>query len=114
MERDGLRTVALEVEPEVLSDTRATARVVRLRTNASRTGCNDWSGTYELRKIGDTWRISKADLERSDADGQRARFLGGLEHRFGGRVDRLAMVKSAATKLRRRSSSLAHVTGRRP
>ena len=66
MERDGLRTVALEVEPEVLSDTRATARVVRLRTNASRTGCNDWSGTYELRKVGNTWRISKADLDRSD------------------------------------------------
>jgi hypothetical protein len=66
MERDGLRTVALEVEPDVLSDTRATARVVRLRTNASRTGCNDWSGTYELRKVDGAWRISKADLDRRD------------------------------------------------
>ena len=50
----------------MLSDTRARVRVVRLRTNASRTGCNDWSGTYELRKVGNTWRISKADLERRD------------------------------------------------
>ncbi len=64
MERDGLRTVDLEVDPEVVSDTRARARVVRLRTTAERSGCNDWSGTYELRKIGGTWRISEADLER--------------------------------------------------
>ena len=64
MERDGLRTVDLEVDPEVVSETRATARVVRLRTTAARSGCNDWSGTYELRRIGGAWRISKADLER--------------------------------------------------
>ena len=44
-------------------ETRATARVVRLRTTAVRSGCNDWRGTYKLRKIDGAWRISKADLE---------------------------------------------------
>ena len=56
--------VELEVEPEVTSDTRATARVVFLRTRADRSGCNNWSGTYVLRKIDGAWRISEADLER--------------------------------------------------
>jgi serine/threonine protein kinase len=60
--RDGLVDFDLEVDPEVTSDTTATARVVRLRTDATGSGCHDWSGTYELRRIGGAWRISKAGL----------------------------------------------------
>src|SRR4051794_25876343 len=60
--RDGLYAAEVEVEPAILSPTAATARIVRLRTNASRSGCHDWSGTYELRNISGAWRISKADL----------------------------------------------------
>jgi serine/threonine-protein kinase len=64
--RDGREAVELEVEPEVTSDTRATARVVFLRTRAEGSGCNNWSGTYVLRKIDGAWRISEADLERRE------------------------------------------------
>jgi serine/threonine protein kinase len=62
MRRDGLYAAEVDVEPAILSPTTATARVVRLRTNAARSGCHTWSGTYELRKIAGAWRISKADL----------------------------------------------------
>ncbi len=62
MRRDGLEKADVEVEPAILSPTTATARIVRLRTNAARSGCHDWSGTYELQKISGAWRISKADL----------------------------------------------------
>jgi len=60
--RDGLYVARVDVEPTILSPTTATARVVRLRTNATRSGCHEWSGTYELRRISGAWRISKADL----------------------------------------------------
>ena len=60
--RDGLYAADVDVAPAILSPTTATARIVRLRTNAARSGCHDWSGTYELQKIAGTWRISKADL----------------------------------------------------
>jgi hypothetical protein len=60
--RDGLYAADVDVAPAILSPTTATARIVRLRTNAARSGCHDWSGTYELQKISGTWRISKADL----------------------------------------------------
>ena len=63
MKRDGLVSADVEVDPQLTSDTTATARVVRLRTDAVRSGCNDWSGTYELRKIGGEWRIEKAGLK---------------------------------------------------
>jgi serine/threonine protein kinase len=62
MRRDGLENADVEVEPALLSPTTATARVERLRTTAARSGCHDWSGTYELQKISGAWRISKADL----------------------------------------------------
>jgi hypothetical protein len=61
--RDGLVDFDLEVDPVITSPTTATARVVKLRTDAVRSGCHDWSGTYELRRIGGTWRISKAGLK---------------------------------------------------
>jgi hypothetical protein len=61
--RDGLIDFDLEVDPEITSATTATARVVRLRTNATGSGCHLWSGTYELRRIDGTWRISKAGLK---------------------------------------------------
>jgi hypothetical protein len=60
--RDGLYAAEVDVAPAILSPTTATARVVRLRTNAARTGCHNWSGTYELRRIAGAWRISKAAL----------------------------------------------------
>jgi serine/threonine-protein kinase len=60
--RDQLVDAQLEVEPRITSATTATARVVRLRTDAVRSGCHEWSGTYELRKLGGAWRISKAGL----------------------------------------------------
>jgi len=60
--RDGLYAAEVDVAPAILSPATATARVIRLRTNAARTGCHTWSGTYELRKIAGAWRISKADL----------------------------------------------------
>jgi serine/threonine protein kinase len=60
--RDALYAADVDVAPAILSPTTATARIVRLRTNAARSGCHDWSGTYELQKISGTWRISKADL----------------------------------------------------
>jgi serine/threonine-protein kinase len=61
--RDQLVDARLEVAARVTSATTATARVVRLRTDAVRSGCHEWSGTYELRKIGGAWRISKAGLK---------------------------------------------------
>jgi hypothetical protein len=61
--RDGLYSVDVDVDPVVTSSTTATARVVRLRTNASRSGCHDWTGAYTLRKIAGVWRLSKAALQ---------------------------------------------------
>ena len=61
--RDGLYSAVVDVAPRLTSATTATARVVRLRTNAARSGCHDWSGTYDLRKVAGTWRISTAGLK---------------------------------------------------
>ena len=61
--RDGLYSVDIAVEPTLTTEKTATARVVRMRTRAARTGCKDWSGTYTLRKVNDAWRISKAGVK---------------------------------------------------
>ena len=61
--RDGLYSVDIAVEPRLMTEKTATARVVRLRTRAARTGCKDWSGTYTLRKVNGAWRISKAGVK---------------------------------------------------
>ena len=61
--RDGLYSVDIAVEPTLTTEKTATARVVRMRTRAARTGCKDWSGTYTLRKVNGAWRISKAGMK---------------------------------------------------
>ena len=61
--RDGLYSVDIAVEPTLTTEKTATARVVRMRTRAARTGCKDWSGTYTLRKVNGAWRISKAGVK---------------------------------------------------
>ena len=63
MRRDGLYSAVVDVAPRLTSATRGDrAR----RAPADQRGpqrLHDWSGTYDLRKVAGTWRISTAGLK---------------------------------------------------
>jgi hypothetical protein len=64
-EQDALVSESLSLgTPSLTSSTTATAPVNSLHTEAA-SGCFDWSGYYEMQKVGGDWRIGKAKISRS-------------------------------------------------
>ncbi len=49
--------------PTFNSSDSATVPIVSLHTQDS-TGCNDWTGSYDMTKAGDQWTIAKANLNQ--------------------------------------------------
>lgn len=62
--KDALSDVDLNVDATVNSSTSATVRVLHLRTVAN-SGCNEWTGFYDMAKISGTWRIQKAKISNT-------------------------------------------------
>lgn len=60
---DGLYSYDLDVSADI-SGSSATARIVRFRTEASGSGCYEWSGSWQLERIRGRWHIVKSGLDR--------------------------------------------------
>jgi hypothetical protein len=64
-EQDGLTSASISLgTPTMTSATTATVPVLSLRTNAA-SGCNIWSGHYEMVNVGGSWKINKAKISNS-------------------------------------------------
>ena len=61
---DDLTSADISVSASLTSSTTARVDVLRLRTMAE-SGCFTWSGSYDVAKLGGTWKITKANLTRS-------------------------------------------------
>jgi len=60
---DRLESFSLSVSPRVASATTAQASIVTFQTQAARSGCKNWSGSWSLVKSGSRWLIAKANLQ---------------------------------------------------
>ncbi len=63
-EAEGVEKVSYNFEPGGLEGNEATVDVGSLRTEASKTGCYTWTGSYRLTDYGGTWKITHDGLER--------------------------------------------------
>jgi hypothetical protein len=63
-QQDALTSASISVSPNITGPTSAVANIINLHTDAS-SGCFNWSGYYEMEKIGGAWRIGKAKIARS-------------------------------------------------
>lgn len=63
-EEDGLQSFSLSVETSLFDPHSAQATIVDFQTHALATGCNDWSGYWEMSKVYGEWEISEAQLEK--------------------------------------------------
>jgi hypothetical protein len=64
-QRDALTVARISLgRPRLTSPSTAIAPVITLHTEAS-SGCNVWSGHYEMRKSGGVWKIEKAKISNS-------------------------------------------------
>jgi hypothetical protein len=61
---DGLKSFNLSVETSLFDPHSAQATIVEFETRAVATGCNDWSGYWEMSKVYGEWLISAAKLEK--------------------------------------------------
>jgi hypothetical protein len=61
---DALTSASISVGNPTVSGSSATVPVLNLHTVAD-SGCFNWSGSYEMSKIGGSWRIGKAKISRS-------------------------------------------------
>jgi hypothetical protein len=61
---DGLTSASISLGSPTVSGSSATVPVLNLHTVAD-SGCFNWSGHYEMSKIGGSWRIGKAKISRS-------------------------------------------------
>ncbi len=61
---DGLQSFSLSVETSLFDSHSAQATIVDFQTHALATGCNDWSGYWEMSKAYGEWQISAAKLEK--------------------------------------------------
>lgn len=60
---DDLQSFSLEVETTLLDAHSAKAAIVEFETHAVATGCNVWSGHWEMSKVYGEWLIAAAKLE---------------------------------------------------
>jgi hypothetical protein len=63
-EEDELENFYLTVETSLADAHTAQATIVEFETHAAATGCNRWSGYWEMRKIYGDWLIDSAKLEK--------------------------------------------------
>jgi hypothetical protein len=63
-EEDQLQSFNLAVETSLNDPHSARATIVNFRTHALATGCNEWSGSWEMSKVYGEWLISSAELEK--------------------------------------------------
>ncbi len=63
-EEDQLESFNLAVETSLNDPHSARATIVNFRTHALATGCNEWSGSWEMSKVYGEWLISSAELEK--------------------------------------------------
>jgi hypothetical protein len=63
-EEDQLESFNLAVETSLNDAHSARATIVDFRTHALATGCNEWSGSWEMSKVYGEWLISSAELEK--------------------------------------------------
>jgi hypothetical protein len=63
-EEDQLQSFGLSVETSLSDPHTAQATIVNFETHSLATGCNTWSGYWEMRKIYGEWLIDAAKLER--------------------------------------------------
>ena len=63
-EEDELESFYLTVETSLADAHTAQATIVEFETHAAATGCNLWSGYWEMRKIYGDWLIDSAKLEK--------------------------------------------------
>jgi hypothetical protein len=63
-EEDQLQNFNLSVETSLIDPHTAQANIVEFETHALATGCNRWSGYWEMRKIYGEWLIGAAKLEK--------------------------------------------------
>ena len=61
---DALINASISLGSPSVSGSSATVPVLNLHTVAD-SGCFNWSGHYEMSKIGGSWRIGKAKISRS-------------------------------------------------
>ena len=61
---DDLQSFNLGVETSLFDAHSAEATIVDFRTHALATGCNDWWGHWEMKKVYGEWQISEAKLEK--------------------------------------------------
>jgi hypothetical protein len=61
---DLLQKVIVRVQPSGVKKRTAQANVIRLRTEALRSGCKEWSGTYSLVRSAGRWLIDSASISQ--------------------------------------------------
>lgn len=61
---DAVSDVDVNVDATINSSTSATVRVLNLRTVAN-SGCNEWTGFYDMARISGAWRIRKAKISNT-------------------------------------------------
>ena len=62
-EEDPLESFNLSVDTSLTGSNSAEARILDFRTRALESGCKDWYGHWEMRKIYGEWLIDAAELE---------------------------------------------------
>jgi len=62
-EEDQLQSFSLSVETSLIDPHTAQATISEFETNSLATGCKEWSGYWEMRKIYGEWLIAAAKLE---------------------------------------------------
>ena len=63
--KDGLFAFSVAVAPTLTSPTSGVANIVTFHTEASASGCKDWSGSWSVVRSDGRWLISKSNLDQS-------------------------------------------------
>ena len=62
---DGLYSFNVNVAPQLTSTTSGVANILNFHTEASASGCKDWSGSWSVVRNGGVWKISKSNLSQT-------------------------------------------------
>ena len=62
---DGLYSFNVNVAPQLYSTTSGVANILNFHTEASASGCKDWSGSWSVVRSGGVWKIGKSNLSQT-------------------------------------------------
>ena len=62
---DGLYSFNVNVAPQISSTSSGVANIVNFHTEASASGCKDWSGSWNVVRSGGAWKIGKSNLSQT-------------------------------------------------